>query len=176
MASWGSGQILSTILLLAVLIGACSEKEGIPKDVLSKQQMTRVLIQMHMLEAKVGRLALTHDSAKQVYNHFHSLLLEQEEIDSVTFAKSFDYYSINPAQFTKIYNAVVDSLMERESREKLMLDETKKEDSIKNQLAIDSLAADSATSNPKVMQRVKRKFEKPQPTEPLQKSTNLPNQ
>lgn len=173
MASWGSEQILSTILLLAVLIGACSEKEKTPADVLSKQQMTRVLIQVHLLEAKVGRLGLTHDSAKQVYNHLHYLMLEKEGIDSAAFTKSFDYYSLNHAQFTKIYNAVVDSLIEQETREKLLEDERAKEDSIKSKLAQDSIKQDSVKEKPKPV--VKRKFEKPRPT-PQFKAKKLPNQ
>ena len=173
MASWGSGQILSTILLLAVLFGACSEKEETPTDVLSKQQMTRVLIQMHLLEAKVGRLGLTHDSAKLVYNHLHYLMLEREGIDSASFAKSFDYYTLNPTQFTKIYNAVVDSLIEQETKEELLLDEKAKEDSIKNAQSLDSLAGDSSKIKQPTKPLVKRKLEKPKVAKPLPKSEKL---
>lgn len=126
MASWGSGQFLSTIILLAVLFGDCSGKQRLPKDLLSKEEMTHVMIQIHLLEAKMGRLSLRIDSAKKVYRHFEGELLRELKVDSAVFANSFDYYSKNPEVFTKIYNAVVDSLMEMESREKLMLDEEMK--------------------------------------------------
>jgi hypothetical protein len=142
MASWGSGQNLSIILLLAVLFGDCSGKQEIPKDILDKNQMTKLLIQVHLLEAKVGRLGLRADSAKQVYDHFQRLMLQEAGVDSVSFARSFAYYSDNPQHFKKVYNAVVDSLIERETREKLELD---KADSLLN-VSVDTLRQDSTKS------------------------------
>jgi hypothetical protein len=126
MASWGSGQFLSTIILLAVLFGDCSGKQEIPDGLLDKKEMTHVMIQIHLLEAKVGRLGLRTDSAKQVYKHFELALLKELNIDTSRFNESFSYYSKKPEVFTKIYNAVVDSLLEMESREKLRVDEAQK--------------------------------------------------
>ncbi len=139
MASWGSGQNLSIILLLAVLFGDCSGKQEIPKDILDKKQMTSLLIQVHLLEAKVARLGLMADTAKQVYDHFQRLMLKEAGVDSAVFARSFAYYSDNPQHFKKVYNAVVDSLMERESRQKLALDQA---DSLLN-VPMDSVRQDS---------------------------------
>lgn len=141
MASWGSGQFLSTIILLAVLFGDCSGKQEIPDGLLSKQEMTRVMIQVHLLEAKIGRLGLRHDSAKVVYKHFEVELLKELKIDTGDFAASFEYYATQPEMFTKIYNAVVDSLIEMESREKLRDDEEQKakSDSLGMGAAKDSL-------------------------------------
>jgi len=146
MASWGSGQFLSIIILLAVLFGDCSGKEGTPKGVLSRQQMTHLLIQVHLLETKVARLGLTPDSAEVVYQHFEKLILQRAGVDSATFAGSFEYYSANPRLFTKVYNAVVDSLLERENREKLELERA---DSLLNMAKMDSTKLDSlrATSS-----------------------------
>ena len=103
MASWGSGQFLSTIILLAVLFGDCSGKQEIPDGLLSKQEMTHIMIQIHLLEAKIGRLGLPSDSAKQVYMHFESELFRALAVDSSIFFKSYDYYSQEPEIFTKIY-------------------------------------------------------------------------
>ena len=88
--------------------------------------MTRVMIQIHLLEAKVGRLGLRSDSAKTVYKHLELELLNELKIDTGDFNESFNYYSTKPEVFAKIYDAVVDSLMEMESRGKLIEDEEQK--------------------------------------------------
>jgi hypothetical protein len=145
MASWGSGQFLSTIILLAVLFGDCSGKQDIPEGLLNKQEMTHVMIQIHLLEAKIGRLGLRTDSAKVVYKHFESELFRELKMDTSYFNKSFSYYSKKPEIFTKIYNAVVDSLIEMESREQLIEDEEKKameSDTLQNNVLIDSLTTE----------------------------------
>ena len=101
------------------------------------------MIQIHLLEAKIGRLGLPSDSAKQVYMHFESELFRALAVDSSIFFKSYDYYSQEPEIFTKIYGAVVDSLMEMESREKLIKDEEEKalkSDTLKTNGVIDSLS------------------------------------
>ena len=104
-------------------MGACSGKKQMPEDILSPADMTRVLIQVHMLEARVNTLGLRRDTAAVVYAHFHNLMLEKMEVDSATFNRSFDYYSKEPPLFLKVYNAVVDSLISYETREKMEMEE-----------------------------------------------------
>ena len=119
MASWGTEHNYSIIILLAVLFGSCSGKEEVPTRFLSKEEMTHVMIEIHILEAKVGRLGITVDSAKMVYNHLEKEVFAKSGTDSSSYFESFDYYSEHPDLFSAVYNAVVDSLLEMDSREKL---------------------------------------------------------
>ncbi|MEQ9229052.1 MAG: DUF4296 domain-containing protein, partial [Cyclobacteriaceae bacterium] len=84
------------IILLAVSIGACSEKEGPPKDILSKEKFTHLLIEIHLIEAKIERLYVSPDSAMVLFNYFQGLLLKEEGIDSAKFNKTLSYYKDNP--------------------------------------------------------------------------------
>ena len=125
MESWGSKHNFSIIILLAVFFGSCSGKEDIPDDILSKEKMTHVMIEIHTLEAKVGRLGITADSSKIVYDHLEKEVFARSGTDSAHYFKSFDYYSTHPEPFAVVYNAVVDSLMEMESIEKLNIEAQK---------------------------------------------------
>lgn len=165
MASSGIKQNFSIIILLAVLFGACSEKEELPEDILSKEKMTHMMIQIHLIEAKVGRLRLPRDSQQVVYRHFEKELLKEMGIDSATYFTSFGYYSLHPALFTIVYEAVGDSLMEIESKEKLKEEAEKeairKSDSIQTlsdslRLEQDSLFIDSVfLKKPKPLRKSK---------------------
>ncbi len=118
------------IILLAVSIGACSEKEGPPKDILSKEKFTHLLIEIHLIEAKIERLYVSPDSAMVLFNYFQGLLLKEEGIDSAKFNKTLSYYKDNPKPFMKVYEAVTDSLLELEAKGKLTIrDNDEMEDS-----------------------------------------------
>lgn len=122
MASSGMKHNFSIIILLAVLFVACSGEEKLPNDILTQEEMTHIMIQIHLLEAKVGRLGISKDSALTVYAHFENVILKDSEVDSSIYFESFQYYSVHPKIFSKLYAAVTDSLMEMESKEKLKTD------------------------------------------------------
>lgn len=154
MASWDSKHNFSIIILLAVLFGACSEKEQVPDHIIPQSQMTNMMIQIHLLEAKIKRLGISQDSAKVVYNHFESILLKDAGLDSLTYFSSYDYYSDHPKLFAQVYTAVTDSLMEMESKEKLKFESIRK-----NKKKMDSLKLNTDTTkvNPKPLNLRKNK-------------------
>lgn len=123
MASWGKGQFLAISLLLAVVFGSCSGKTEIPEDVLPPSKMTSLMIKVHLIEAKVGRLGLSSDSSKTLFNHFESLLLEEHGLDTASYNRSLRFYTSEPKVFKKVYLAVVDSLMEMENQQQLIDEE-----------------------------------------------------
>lgn len=72
-------------------------------------------MEIHMLEAKVNQVPIYPlDSAQVVYDHFEKLLFEQMGVTKEQYETSFIYYVDNPTEFDKIYQTVVDSLMQRE--------------------------------------------------------------
>jgi hypothetical protein len=118
MASWGRGRFFSIVILLTVLLGACSGSQDDKQEILSREQMVKMLIQIHLLEAKVQQLPLPHDSVRQVYAHFENKLFEQEGISREQYELTYMYYADRPKNFEKIYQNVLDSLTVLENRKR----------------------------------------------------------
>ncbi len=101
-------------LTVLVIVCACTAKEA-PEDLIGRKKMTKVLTEVHLLEAKITQLTISpKDSIQSVYDHFEKLLFEDLEITQEQYDRSFNYYVDNPAELEKVYNAVVDSLMQME--------------------------------------------------------------
>ena len=105
-------------LLLAGLAG-CARPEEVapPPQLLSKEKMVSLLVQLHLLEARVESSRLPTDSARALFQTQERNLLWQNnvsETDSVL-PRSYRYYAINRKDMEEIYAAVVDSLAKREA-------------------------------------------------------------
>lgn len=75
------------------------------------------MTEIHLLEAKVNNIPIDpHDSSQAVYDHYERMLFKDLEITQEQYERSFNYYVDHSPDFEKIYNAVVDTLMERENR------------------------------------------------------------
>lgn len=102
--------IVITLACLAGLMGCVGEPEK-PENLIEKPEMIDVLIQVHLLEAKINKVPKRKgDSAQYVYDHFQNMLFEDMNIDSARYHRSMAFYMDNPRELTSIYQAVVDSL------------------------------------------------------------------
>lgn len=126
MASWRRGEFLAISLLLAVVFTTCSDKIEIPEDVLTKEEMVSVMIRVHLIESKVGKLGQRSDSSKALFDHFERLMIEKKGYDTVRYNRSLSFYTRHPKIFRKVYEAVVDSLMEMDNKRKLFEEEKKR--------------------------------------------------
>ena len=102
-----------SIFLFLLFISSCTEK--IPEDVLTKEEMTTILIDMHLAEAKVSSLGLRKDSSDLLYEVMEKRILEKQEISEATYLRSYNYYLDNIKLMEDVYGRVVDSLSLRES-------------------------------------------------------------
>jgi len=132
---------------------------------LSQAEMTRMIIQIHLLEAKIGKARIPRDSSIALYQYFEKELFKEQGIDSAMYYVSFDYYSNHPEAFSEVYAAVGDSLMEMEAKEKLKVEAEKlalkKSDSIvalsdSLLIATDSFLLDSLVPKAKRPALIKR--------------------
>lgn len=98
--------------MILVLIG-CSNQTEVPPGVLSHDEMVRVLIDVHILESKVKKLYLNHDSSKSVYKHYEKMLFSDLGITREQYNESLDYYVGEIEELNDIYNDVSDSLLAR---------------------------------------------------------------
>ena len=102
-------------LTVLVIVSACSATNEVPDDLIPQEEMIQLMTEIHILEAKIKNLNIqTIDSATQVYQHYEQLLFSDFGITSEQYEQSFNYYVDNMGEFKKIYDAVVDTLMQRE--------------------------------------------------------------
>ena len=98
---------------LLVVLG-CREPAPRPDDVLSKEEMTAVLMDIYILESQTKELKVHFDSSKKVYNLFEARILEKHDVPDSSYRKSFSYYQDHPDDLDEIYAMLVDSLSLRE--------------------------------------------------------------
>ncbi|HEX5172248.1 MAG TPA: DUF4296 domain-containing protein [Cyclobacteriaceae bacterium] len=101
---------------ICLLIGSSCMREKHPKDVLSKDEMVKVLSELYITEEKVNRLSLNRDSATLVFNYLNDKIFEKLGTTDSTFKHSMDYYMERPEEIEKIYAALIDSLNLKEQR------------------------------------------------------------
>jgi hypothetical protein len=101
---------------VAIIIFCCERPEERPADILSHEEMVRVLAEVYIAEQKVTNLALGIDSAQVIFEQMKGKVFEAAGVPDSTFKKSIDYYMDRPKEFEQIYSVLVDSLQLREQR------------------------------------------------------------
>nr|WP_281383928.1 DUF4296 domain-containing protein [Hymenobacter citatus] len=87
-----------------------------PANLLSKEQMRSILIDLHILEARIESGRLSTDSARALYNEQQRLVLQQHQVSDSTFQQSYRYYAIHDKDLDGIYGEIIDSLAAREKK------------------------------------------------------------
>lgn len=107
-----------TLLFLSLLLNGCDRPEMAvpPAQLLSKEQMRGVLIDLHLLEARVESGRLSTDSARALYNRQQRLVLQQHQVTDSAFRQSYRYYAVHDKDLDDIYGQIIDSLTAREQK------------------------------------------------------------
>ncbi len=108
------------LFLLAVLLifTACGKDDvAIPQDVLTKEQMVDLLIDIRIAEGMVGSVTMSEDSARAVFQAFEKRIFKEHQIDSVSYTRSHNFYLMHPNIYLEVTDAVLDSLKARNSRQ-----------------------------------------------------------
>lgn len=92
-----------------LIIFSCSQ-DSTPDNVIPKDKMIGILLDIHIAEAKVNELRMPLDSALSYYLFLQNKTFEKHDTDSATYHYSMDYYSKNISKLDKIYEVVLDSL------------------------------------------------------------------
>ena len=98
-------------MILSILFAFSCGKEETPEGVLDKDRMTKVLMEIHLLEAKIQKLYVPADSSKKLYHHYEKMLFEDLGVTEEQYDESLIYYVNHGAELGEIYNHIVDSLM-----------------------------------------------------------------
>ncbi len=99
--------------MMTVILWGCASKPNPPDNLLSKEEMTAILLEVHVLESKVSRRSVNRDSLQLMYDHFEGMLFEEMDVDTAAYNASIRFYIANPDLLAEIYEAVVDSLQLR---------------------------------------------------------------
>jgi hypothetical protein len=102
------------ILILLIFFCSCQKPEQKPANVLSQDEMIKVLSEVYVTEEKISRLGLTIDSASKVFSHLQSKIFAATGVTDSAFNRSVDYYMDHPKEMEQVYAALVDSLQLRE--------------------------------------------------------------
>jgi hypothetical protein len=89
-----------------------------PAQLLPKEKMVSLLVQLHLLEARIEASRLSPDSARALFQAQKKVLLWKNDVsekDSLL-QRSYRYYAINNKDMDEIYKAVVDSLERRKTQ------------------------------------------------------------
>lgn len=108
---------LAALGLLALLAACQRPEEAVPPaHLLPKPQLIGLLIDLHVLEARLDLSRLSPDSARALYLREQQRLFRQWKVSDSTFHRSYQYYSAHNKDLDEIYGIVIDSLTKREAR------------------------------------------------------------
>ncbi len=101
--------ILSCAIM--VFFWACIEqKNEKPKNLFSQEEMVGIVLDIHLMEAKVQRQALPAIESNILQAELLQYVYQRHKTDSLTFSQSYDYYMEHIEELEAIYKAVQDSL------------------------------------------------------------------
>lgn len=91
--------------LLTVFFVSCGKKT--PTGILSHEQMTALLVDMHIVDGSLFVIPQTPDSLYKYSAAKYQYVFKQHQTDSTQFKKSFKYYTNKPDELLDIYENVV---------------------------------------------------------------------
>jgi Domain of unknown function (DUF4296) len=102
--------------LAAGLLSFSCSKERPPKDILAQDQLTKIMIEFYLAEAKLTNYSIPYDSANKLFIPFEESVLKKYGVSDSTLYKTYQYYFDHPKEMEKIYEIVIDSLSLRERK------------------------------------------------------------
>ena len=111
----------SLFFLVFILVFNCSEKQIVPKNIISMEKMSEIIYDMTLISVSKGvnRKILENNGFKPT-----SYILKKYEIDTIDFIASNKYYSSNLDMYLSIYQNVLNKL---EKNKQIISDSLKRE-------------------------------------------------
>ncbi|MFT4681277.1 MAG: hypothetical protein ACI9FU_000975 [Granulosicoccus sp.] len=109
---------LSLILLLGlVACGGGKPVEEIPANVISKEAMVPLLVDMQLIEGANSSKFFQGDTGKTNYALIYTTIFEKHEVEKAQFDSSMAYYTLHSGVLEVIYDQVIEELMKIEATE-----------------------------------------------------------
>ena len=110
------------ILACICILFSCTDKSALdakPADLLTEEQMSRVLVDIHITESALSLKNLNRDSSLSIYAGYKADIFQEHHITEEQFKQSYDYYSKHSDKLDHIYEVVIDSIGAKEAKGKL---------------------------------------------------------
>lgn len=107
--------LASFLLLLSLFVFSRCQTNEKPANVLGKEKMVNLLVDLHLVEAFVNSNYPMTDSARYLYKKWEDSTLKAHGTDHIAFDSSMAYYKRNIKLLDEIYVSVVDSLSLKEA-------------------------------------------------------------
>jgi hypothetical protein len=108
---------IGLITLMLVMLISC-QKEKRPAGVLSPKELSKIMAELYLLEAKGNSKNMVRDSVMKYFTPAEQKLYAREGVSDSIMRLTYQYYIDRPEQFEKIYDSVIDSLSLREQKER----------------------------------------------------------
>jgi len=102
------------ILCLFLAVCSCQGSKEKPKDVLSQAQLSSLLVDIYIAEARTENWALVKDSTIRYFIPFEQKLMQGHGVSDSVLRKTYSYYLAHPKELELIYDSVIDTLGLRE--------------------------------------------------------------
>ena len=101
-------------LVLMIILFSCSQKEvNIPENILKKEELVPVLVDIHLAQTVVGMNQLI-DSTGNGFNDYLISILEARHVTKVEYENSLAFYSVHPDLLDGIYQEVINELSKKQ--------------------------------------------------------------
>lgn len=105
--------MIRKFLCFCLLITAgCGDSENVPAGILSEDEMTSILMEVYVIEAKMNNYQprLPRDSSTIVFEVLKQEILEEHSTSDSIFKESMSWYFERPERLEIIYSRLTDSL------------------------------------------------------------------
>ena len=85
-------------------------------DVLAKEELANLLVELYVGEAKMLNIVPVNDSAYKLFLPFEEALLKKNDISDSIIKTTFRYYLEHPIELEQVYDIVIDTLSLREQK------------------------------------------------------------
>ena len=108
----------SLLPFLLLALAACQRPEEVPQpaDLIPKERMVPLLADLQQLEAQVENSRLPTDSARALFLAEQKKMLWKRGANDSTLQRSYRYYGSHGKDLPEIYQAVIDTLKERQKK------------------------------------------------------------
>lgn len=102
--------------LFFILLAVGCRGQSAPEGILSKSEMSSLLVDLYIAESRITISRIPRDSAYLVLKPYEDSVLYRRGITDSTLKKSYAYYLEHPKVMEQILDAVIDTLSLREQR------------------------------------------------------------
>jgi len=95
------------VVIFSFLLVQCGSKDRIPSEMVPKEKMVDILLDIHVMESKIESVRFgSRDSMQVAYLNAQREILQKYKVDSATYYKSYDYYFKQMYHMKEIYEKV----------------------------------------------------------------------